>query len=151
MDFTAEWVNGSRCLFFLYQETGEEKYRLAAENIMEELRGYPRCECGNFEYRFLFISVFNFILRFLNPLSSPIACFVYEEELRGYPRCECGNFVYRKECLKKVSVDALYMLMPFYMEYETVYGKKEKYGDIIRLFCRQLLHDFHPRVHILFL
>ncbi len=98
-DFTAEWVNGSRCLFFLYQETGEEKYRLAAENIMEELRGYPRCECG--------------------------------------------NFVHRKECLKKVSVDALYMLMPFYMEYETVYGKKEKYGDIITQFenARERLYD----------
>ena len=32
-DFTAEWVNGSRCLFFLYQETGEEKYRLAAVRL----------------------------------------------------------------------------------------------------------------------
>lgn len=98
-DFTADTVNGSRCLFFLYDKTGEEKYRLAIENIMSGLRGYERCECGNF-----------------------VCC---------------------KDRPKEVTVDALYGFMPFYMEYETKYDKKEKYGDIIRQFenAQKLLYD----------
>lgn len=47
-DFSADWVNGSRCLFLLYDKTGEEKYRKAIETVMNHLHVYPRCECGNF-------------------------------------------------------------------------------------------------------
>lgn len=35
-----------------------------------------------------------------------------------------------------VSVEALYMVQPFYMEYETRYDKKAKYSDILRQFER---------------
>ena len=53
--------------------------------------------------------------------------------LCDYQRCECGNFVYRGEQPEEI-LDALYRIQPFYMEYETVYGKKEKYNDIIGQF-----------------
>lgn len=98
-DFSADWANGSRCLFFLYNKTGEEKYRRAIETVMNHLRVYPRCGCGNF---------------------------VSSNERPG-----------------EVSVDALYRLQPFYMEYETVYDKKEKYNDIINQFenAQKLLYD----------
>lgn len=95
----ADWVNGSRCLFLLYDKTGEEKYRLAIEKTMD--------------------------------------C------LRGMPRCERGNFTYQEECSKEAAVEALYRLMPFYMEYETTYDKKEKYNDIIAQFetAQRMLYE----------
>ena len=87
--FSADCVYNSRTLFFLYDKTGEEKYRKAFEAVMN--------------------------------------C------LRTYPRCECGNFIYRKEQPEEI-LDALYRIQPFYMEYETVYDKNEKYNDIIGQF-----------------
>ena len=87
--FSADCVYNSRALFFLYDKTGEEKYRKAFEAVMN--------------------------------------C------LRTYPRCECGNFIYRKEKPEEI-LDALYRIQPFYMEYETVYDKNEKYNDIIGQF-----------------
>ncbi|MDE5933479.1 MAG: glycoside hydrolase family 88 protein [Lachnospiraceae bacterium] len=84
--FSADWVHGSRILFFLYQVTKEEKYHKAFEAVMNRL-----CD---------------------------------------YPRCESGNFTYRGEQPEEI-INALYRIQPFYMEYETVYGKKEKYNDII--------------------
>lgn len=88
--FSADCVYCGRLLFFLYDKTGEEKYRKAIEAVMNGLRAYPRCECG--------------------------------------------NFVYRREQMEEISVDALYRIQPFYMEYETVYDKKERYNDIIKQF-----------------
>lgn len=88
--FSADCVYNSRLLFFLYDKTGEEKYRKAIETIMNGLRAYPRCECG--------------------------------------------NFAYRREQPEEQPMEALYRIQPFYMEYETVCGKKEKYNDIIKQF-----------------
>lgn len=87
--FSADWVHGSRILFFLYQVTKEEKYRKAFEAVITRL-------CA-------------------------------------YPRCACGNFVYRGEQPEEI-LNALYRIQPFYMEYETVYGKKEQYNDIMGQF-----------------
>lgn len=82
-------VNCCKLLFFLYDMTGDEKYRTAIEAVMEKLREDPR-------------------------LLSP----------------------------DPVSVEALYMVQPFYMEYETRYDKKAKYSDIIRQFERpEILSD----------
>ncbi|MGN0322158.1 MAG: glycoside hydrolase family 105 protein, partial [Oliverpabstia sp.] len=44
-------INPSKVLFFLYQKTGEEKYRKAIEFTMNELRTHPRCDCGNFFHK----------------------------------------------------------------------------------------------------
>ena len=87
--FSADWVHGSRILFFLYHTTKEQKYCKAFEAVMNRLNAYPR---GG-----------------------------------------CGNFLYRGERSEEI-LDALYRIQPFYMEYETVYGKKEKYNDIIEQF-----------------
>lgn len=88
--YNLDSMKGGRALLFLYEKTGEEKYRRAAEALMERLREHPRCECGNF----------------------------YHKEI--YP--------------KQIWLDGLYMVMPFYAEYETKYDKKEKYNDIISQF-----------------
>lgn len=44
-------INASKILYFLYDRTGEEKYRKAIEFTMEQLRAHPRCACGNFFHK----------------------------------------------------------------------------------------------------
>lgn len=82
-DFNTVDVNCSKLLFFLYDKSGDEKYRTAIEAVMERLRENPK-------------------------LLSP----------------------------DPISVEALYMVQPFYMEYETRYDKKAKYSDIMKQFER---------------
>ncbi len=90
---TAGKIHAGRCLFFLYQNTGEEKYRKAIETLMNCLRTYFESAGG---------------------------CAASD----GQP--------------EDADMETLYRTAPFYMEYETVYDKKEKYQDIIKRFeCAQ--------------
>lgn len=79
--FDSDSVNCCKLLFFMYDKTGEEKYRKAIENVMDWLREHSEK---------------------LSP--------------------------------EQVSMEELYMVQPFYMEYETRYDKKAKYSDIIKQF-----------------
>lgn len=77
-------INAAGCgklMFFMYDKTGDEKYRNAIECIMNLLRG---------------------------------------DEDKLSP----GD----------ITMEELYMIEPFYMEYETRYDKKAKYSDIIKQF-----------------
>lgn len=49
--YNIDSINAGKVLFFLYEETKEEKYRLAIETVMEQLRTHPRTECGNFWHK----------------------------------------------------------------------------------------------------
>lgn len=49
--FNIDSINAGKVLFYIYEKTGEEKYRKAIEFIMEQLRAHPRCECGNFWHK----------------------------------------------------------------------------------------------------
>lgn len=44
-------INPGKVLFFLYEETKQEKYRRAIENLMDQLREHPRTFCGNFWHK----------------------------------------------------------------------------------------------------
>lgn len=79
--FNSDSVNCCKLLFFMYDKTGEEKYRNAIENVMDWLREHSDKLSPN-----------------------------------------------------QISMEELYMVQPFYMEYETRYDKKAKYSDIIRQF-----------------
>lgn len=70
----AEVIHCSRIFSFLYDKTGEEKYRRAIESAMGRLNGLP----------------------------------------------------------DQTAMEELYKTLPFYMEYETKYGGKRRYGDIVR-------------------
>lgn len=52
--FNIDSVNCSKILFFMYDKTGEEKYRRAIEFTMDQLRQHPRCKCGNFFHKQLY-------------------------------------------------------------------------------------------------
>lgn len=97
--YNIDSINCGKILFFMFEKTGEEKYRKAIEIMMDQLRSQPRCVCGSFFHKGI------------------------------YPN--------------QIWLDGLYMALPFYMEYETKYEKKEKYNDIINQFsnAQKLLYN----------
>jgi len=56
------------------------------------------------------------------------------EQLRNQPRTEAGNFWHKLIYPNQVWLDGLYMGQVFYMQYETKFGGKEHYNDIISQF-----------------
>lgn len=44
-------INSGKVLFFLYEETGDEKYRKAIDVLMDQLKSHPRTQCGNFWHK----------------------------------------------------------------------------------------------------
>lgn len=71
------------------------------------------------------------------------------EQLKAQPRTECGNFWYKKIYPNQIWLDSLYMALPFYMEYETVFNKKENYNDIIKQFTnvRKYIFDDNKQLY----
>lgn len=49
--YNIDSINSGKVLFFLYETTGEEKYRLAIDTVMEQLKTHPRTRCGNFWHK----------------------------------------------------------------------------------------------------
>ncbi len=49
--YNIDSINSGKILFFLYEETGEEKYRAAIEVLMDQLRSQPRTKCNNFWHK----------------------------------------------------------------------------------------------------
>lgn len=50
-EYNIDSIHSGKALFFLYEETGEEKYRRAVEELMDQLRTHPRTKCGNFWHK----------------------------------------------------------------------------------------------------
>lgn len=63
--------------------------------------------------------------------------------LMNQPRTSFGNFWHKKIYPYQVWLDGLYMVQPFYMEYEKRFHQKENYKDTIRQFeaVRKYLYD----------
>ena len=50
-DFNLDQINAGRTLFDLYRLFGDERYRLAIERLMDQLRCQPRTKSGNFWHK----------------------------------------------------------------------------------------------------
>ncbi|WP_151737050.1 glycoside hydrolase family 88/105 protein [Paenibacillus tengchongensis] len=50
-EYNIDHLNNGKLLFGLYKETGEEKYKLAAANLREQLRQHPRTSEGAFWHK----------------------------------------------------------------------------------------------------
>ena len=50
-EYNIDQVNSGRMLLFLYKETGEEKYKKAAELVRSQLNGHPRISLGGFWHK----------------------------------------------------------------------------------------------------
>lgn len=71
------------------------------------------------------------------------------EQLRSHPRTESGSFWHKKIYPYQVWLDGLYMGMPYYLTYETLFHKGDGYKDIIRQFhnAREFLFDEEKRLY----
>lgn len=49
--YNIDSIHTGKVLFFLYDETKEEKYRKAIEILMDQLRSHPRTKCNNFWHK----------------------------------------------------------------------------------------------------
>lgn len=98
-DYNLDHIAPGRALLFAYEQTGNPKYKAAADRLWEQLAGQPRTRAGNFWHK------------------------------RIYPH--------------QVWLDGLFMAQPFYMAYDTVFGRKNHYSDIVRQFAnvRELMFD----------
>jgi unsaturated rhamnogalacturonyl hydrolase len=50
-EYNLDQINPGKTLFLLYSKYGEEKYRIAIEKLMEQLRGQPRTNSGGFWHK----------------------------------------------------------------------------------------------------
>jgi len=50
-EYNIDHINNGKLLFLLYHETGEEKYRLAASRLREQLQNHPRTSEGAFWHK----------------------------------------------------------------------------------------------------
>ncbi|MEB2777778.1 glycoside hydrolase family 88 protein [Algoriphagus sp. D3-2-R+10] len=50
-DFNIDRVNGGKFLINLYEESGEEKYKLAVEELRDQMRNHPRNKEGGFWHK----------------------------------------------------------------------------------------------------
>lgn len=50
-NYNIDSINAGKVLFYVYEKTGEEKYRSAIEFLSDRLKNHPRCVCGNFWHK----------------------------------------------------------------------------------------------------
>lgn len=67
------------------------------------------------------------------------------KQLNSQPRLESGNFWYEKIYPDQIWLEGLYMTLPFYMAYETIFNKKENYNDIIKQFTNVRKYIFDDK------
>lgn len=74
--------------------------------------------------------------------------FIYGQ-LMKQPRNKAGNFWHKHIYPNQVWLDGLYMSMPFYMEYETKYNKRQNYNDIAAQFSNvhKLMFDQNKELY----
>lgn len=148
------WTKGAACLLHgaqdMYAATGEEAYA----DFLKKF-GKEALAASAEENRFEKIWKQDFL--------AALACarslfFLYEKtgeeayrncierfyhRLKNQPRCACGNFMPDGGGQGRLSLDALSLSQPFYMQYETAYNKKEYYNDVILQFenARRYLYE----------
>ena len=49
--YNIDAINCGKALLFAYDQTGDERYRKAADFLTERLKTHPRCSCGNFWHK----------------------------------------------------------------------------------------------------
>jgi len=55
-------------------------------------------------------------------------------QLQNHPRIHAGNFWHKQIYPNQIWLDGLYMVQPFYMDYETIFNQKANYKDIFNQF-----------------
>ncbi len=53
-EYNLDFVNAGKLFYFMYDETGEERYKKAADKLMEQLKYQPRLKIGNFWHKLIY-------------------------------------------------------------------------------------------------
>lgn len=53
-EYNLDFINAGRIFYFLYDETGEERYRKACDTLMTQLHYQPRLSTGNFWHKLIY-------------------------------------------------------------------------------------------------
>jgi len=53
-EYNLDFVNAGKLFYFMYDQTGEERYRKAADKLMEQLKYQPRLTTGNFWHKLIY-------------------------------------------------------------------------------------------------
>ena len=53
-EYNLDFVNAGKLFYFMYDQTGEERYRKAADKLMEQLKYQPRLKIGNFWHKLIY-------------------------------------------------------------------------------------------------
>lgn len=59
---------------------------------------------------------------------------VLYNQVKNQPRTDLGNFWHKKIYPYQIWLDGLYMVQPFYMEYEMIFNNKKNYKDVFKQF-----------------
>lgn len=133
---------------YLYQVTGEEKYKDFVLNYLNDfisedgqIKGYKEED-----YNIDSIQPGRVVMAAMDWLPEEekfqTAVETLRHQLENQPRCEIGNFWHKQIYPYQVWLDGLYMGQPFYAAYDTRFGKKENYRDIKDQFLNVRKHLF---------
>ena len=119
----------------LYAATGDDEYR---RFVLDYLNRYVAADGSipNYELRQYNIDSINsgkalfFGLDETGDERYLKAIEFHMQRLKEHPRCACGNFWHKSIYPDQIWLDGLYMAQPFYMAYETRFGKLANAADI---------------------
>ncbi|MCL2188122.1 MAG: glycoside hydrolase family 88 protein [Defluviitaleaceae bacterium] len=130
-----------KAVFDLYDVTRDKKYFAFAKNYMDEyigtdgsLKGYEVEEynCDHINMGKMLFRLYHASTNEKEKYQRAIA--LQYSQLKTHPRIDAGNFWHKKIYPHQVWLDGLYMVQPFYLEYETTFNNNKNINDIFTQF-----------------
>jgi len=128
-----------KAILDLYYATGEQKYFNFAKQYIDffllsdgTILGYSVDEynCDNINMGKVLFDLY----KATNEEKYKNAIELLQSQVLTQPRIEAGNFWHKQIYPNQVWLDGLYMVQPFYMDYEMIFNGKKNYQDIFRQF-----------------
>lgn len=128
-----------KAILDLYYATNEQKYFDFAKKYIDffvrdngEILGYSVEEynCDNINMGKVLFDLY----RATNDAKYKKAIELLQSQLQTHPRIKAGNFWHKLIYPNQVWLDGLYMVQPFYMDYEMLFNHKANYKDIFQQF-----------------
>ena len=128
-----------KAILDLYYATNDQKYFDFARNYIDfyisytgDILGYQKEEynCDNINMGKVLFDLF----KETNEGKYTKAIELLYSQILSQPRINIGNFWHKKIYPNQVWLDGLYMVQPFYMEYEVMFNKEKNCDDVLTQF-----------------
>jgi len=125
-----------KAILDLYYATGEEKYFNFAQNYIDfyvdengGILGYKveDYNCDNINMGKVLFDLY----RATQASKYKKAAELLYSQLEAHPRISTGNFWHKQIYPNQVWLDGLYMVQPFYIEYETLFNNRKNIEDVL--------------------